>query len=496
MQRVASAAAVIGLSGYTWLRFRDATLTFFFLDDFWVMRDAANTRIRSVWDVGQFFRFAHPGFSLYRPLSTTVYAYVLHALFGYDSSGYHAFQVLIFALNVALAFAITRRLTQSTRAALAVGLVYMLAPGQAVAAYWLSAFTVTGTVSWLLLMMWSYVALSSGWRVFACTLFQIAGLLASEHAVAGPLLLGVLAALRREPLRRGAGALAPAAIIVTAYLCAKVWYFTHVRTFFASAYALSFDPHQLVQNLGRYFAACFNVLTSWQFGATAQFLIGIALLVILLLTVWRALAGSEGARLIAAGVAIFAVSLGPVVALRAHFYDHYVNLAAFGAAVAMLGACRLLTRHWQSLVLVVAAGLLVFDLTTRERVWRQDDVFRLVVNGSRSSAVMVEAVIEAGRQEGVTEVLVPANPVTGSIFANGQIQTYFPSMPRVGRYNVAKPLALSKGQVVAGRDRSLDPSPFGVDHPAPGWDRRFDWLRRLGGGSDADLMRRVGERKK
>src|SRR5215467_918892 len=99
-RRIAAILAMAALAVIALVRFREAVLTFYFLDDFWVMRDAAHVRLESVADVAQFFETGHAGFALYRPLTTVVYAYLLHALFGYDASGHHAFQLLVFALNV------------------------------------------------------------------------------------------------------------------------------------------------------------------------------------------------------------------------------------------------------------------------------------------------------------------------------------------------------------------------------------------------------------
>src|SRR5262245_7229976 len=124
-------AAVVALLTYCAIRYRGALLCFFFLDDFWVMHDAAEVRLNSPLDVVEFFRFGHSGFTLYRPLTTVAYSYLLQTLFAYDASGHHAFQLLVFLAIVALAMAIIWTLTQSRRATLAAGLLFATAPPQA-----------------------------------------------------------------------------------------------------------------------------------------------------------------------------------------------------------------------------------------------------------------------------------------------------------------------------------------------------------------------------
>ena len=120
-QQLITFAAVIALAAFTLIRFREAVLGFYFLDDFWVLRDASLTQINSIGDLQQFFWFGHGGFRLYRPLTTNAYSYFLQALFGFDSSAHHAFQLLVFLCSVLLVVAIVRRLTRSTIAGLSAG---------------------------------------------------------------------------------------------------------------------------------------------------------------------------------------------------------------------------------------------------------------------------------------------------------------------------------------------------------------------------------------
>jgi len=478
LRSTATVVAVIALAAYSVARFRGAILTFFWLDDFWIMRDAARIQLDSAWDIGQFLRFSHVGFLMYRPLSTTAYAYLLHTLFAYDASAYHFFQLCVFALNVILVFAVARHLTQSAAAGFAAGLLYLLAPGQAVNAYWLSAFSVTGTAVWMLLMMWTWLAVErSPWRALLCALLQTMGLLASEHAVVGPALLVILSLARREPWRRIAAGVAPATLPVFLYMLAKVWYFASVRRP-PAAYEVSLDIVSLLGQLGQYFSACFNILTLWPPGEPRYPALGGALALLLLISAWQAFRGLQAWRLLAAGIALFGTSLGPVLILKNHYYSFYICLGALGAALMVVGLCQVLSAHWRVLAVAAATALLVVDLATGERAWRQDKIVRLVVNGSNLAAGWVNATQQAVRA-GNRAVFVEADTATGNIFTIGQIHTYFPAMPeRLVRFNPAKPPRPWPGRAVL-RGQQIDVAPSSPSHPAPGWDPRWDWLREL-----------------
>lgn len=471
---------VAALAAYAVFRFRHAMLTFYVLDDFWVMRDAARISLQSLADVQQFFWFSHPGFLLYRPLTTTAYSYLLQTLFGFDSAGQHAFQLLVFALNVVLVTDIIRRLTGSSLAGLAGGLMYLLAPGQAVNAYWLSAFTVSGTAVWIFLMVWCWLTLGGWARVLACTVLQLCGLLASEHAVTAPALCLLASAVRREAWRPTIAALAAPMLLAGTYAGAKLVYLRGVRP--AGPYVVTFSPAAMLEYLGQYVGASFNVVALARPGDSAALAIGIAVLAGLCMAGWAAARGSTGARWVAGGLAIFAVSLLPVLVLRAHFYQHYICVAALGAALAVVGLARLLTSSWRGAALAAAVALLAIDLGTLERAWRADGIFRLVVNGSLGAAAWVRAVqAVSAAQPGAVELRVPANALTNSLFGAGPEEQFLPGMPpRIVRYRADRVPTPAPGVVLL---RAARPLSWG--DPLPLTDPRWNWLRRFAAWPDA-----------
>jgi hypothetical protein len=319
--------------------------------------------------------------------------------------------------------------------------------------------------------------------VLVCTLVQVCGLLASEHAIAAPVLCAIVAWVRREPWRGAAVALAPATGLVAAYAISKLVYVRMMPR--ASLYAMSFDSSAMLQQLGQYVGACFNVLAVQHVTAYTSIAIGVTVILLLVLTMGAALRGSDAARPIAAGLAMFGVSLVPVLILKSHYYDHYICTAALGAVIAVAGCSQSLTRHWRWAFLAFSLALLVFDLQTEEKAWRANGVFRLVVRGSMGSAGWIDAIqhATAARTEPV-EVLVPINNITNSIFAFGEAQTFLPGMPaRVTRYRPGREVSPAPWQIAVETGSSIQ-----LGEPVPYWNPRWEWLRRLAGvGSDTRL---------
>jgi hypothetical protein len=470
--RLAQLAAIAVLCAIVFVWYRDCMLNFFFLDDFWVMRDAANLQ---PWDVLGAFRVGQADFMLYRPLTTVAYAYVLHLLFGYDSSGYHALQLLIFTLNAVLAFAIARRLTGSRLGALAAAVIYALAPGQAVGVYWLAAFTVTGTVFVILLTIWCWLSLEPPRRIWICTLLQIVGVLASEHAATLPVLLLIVTVLSepRQRWRRFALDLVPILCVVAIYTAAKLAYYLRPDPF-DRGYHIGVASDAWLQELGRYATACFNLATLQHPSMDTCRMIGGLLVLLLSVGLIQSLRGARAWRLLALGLAMFVVGLAPVLPLHNHYYAHYVGLPAFGMGLSLVALCQLTTRYWSTAAALIAAAVLIFDVATDGRAWRDNDIFRLMVNGSEFAADWVETAQKVAYADGPTPpVFVPKDAVSTSVFAIGKTYTYFPGLPElvVVSKPARVPLAASDGIMIEKiatlpRLRQL-----------PGWTPRLGFLR-------------------
>lgn len=481
-REVQTLAVVVLITAYYAVRFHDCVLGFFTLDDLWIMDDAARIQLRGVLDLGQFLRPNHNGFLLYRPLTQVGYFYTLHQLFDYDSSPYHAIQLGVHIANALLVFGIARRLTQSTLASLAAALIYAAAPGHVVAVYWLAAFTMTGTALIVLLMIYVWLSTNIPWRAVGCSVLQGLGLLASEHAVVAPALLGIVAVLgmRREPARRVMRDVAVPLVLVGSYLTGKAYYFTAVRRFApGEAYALHFDAVGWLLRVGRYAAASLGAVPFSSAGELVLTAGGATVVVITLLASWRALRGDDRWRLLALGSAVFLVALLPVLPLRGHYYDYFIGIAAAGVALATVGACQLVTRWWRGLAAALAGAMVLVHAAASDPRAHPNADLALLTATAEWSARWIDHVARVGASSsGASTVLVPREPLTEYVFVRaGALRFFAARPPRVILYDRALPPRAASGTVIL-QDA---PDPIAPGQPLPGWRQRWNWLRRWDG---------------
>lgn len=479
-ERLAVWLAILTLVAYFVVRFRDCLLTFLFLDDFWCARAAAQVQLHSWSGLSALFRPGPTGLLLFRPLTQVGYFYVLRQLFGYDVSGYHAFHLLMHVVNAVLVLEIARALSGSTLSALAVAIIYAAAPGHGAAIYWVAAFTMTGSALIVFSMLYVWLQVHGVWRAVICFVLQALGLLASEHACVTPLLLGILALYSqpREPWRKVLRDLAPATLLVFAYLLVKAYYFYSGRLIVLEAYTPTFDAAGWVIRLGRYAVACFSGLTLLDLSQSRLFVVGMLTTLLALVAGWCTLRGSPRWRLLAIGSAVFLASLFPVLPLSHHVLDYFVGVAAIGAALSVLGICQLASRHWRWLVSAVALCFLVLDVGTSGSALRSNEFYRTVLGGSRASARWLERVRNASEGNNVTEVFVPRDDLTESLFLDfvSAPRLFYSRAPAVTLYEPDQIPSPAPGRVIT---KGAGP----LREPLPGWDTRWDWLRRLAAGS-------------
>jgi 4-amino-4-deoxy-L-arabinose transferase-like glycosyltransferase len=486
LRQAAAAAALLALAAYCIARYRDALLAFFFLDDFWLLRDAAAFHAAAFprdapLDLVRLLHPTHAGFGLYRPVTQSVYFAALWPHFGCDATPYHAVQLLAFTANALLVFGIARRLTGSMAAALAAGLIYATTPGHITAVFWLAAFTMTGTALVVLAMLWCWLRIETPWwRAVVCTVLQAIGLLASEHAVTGPGLLALMAwgAPRGEPWRRRLRLLLPSIGMVVAYVAIKLWYLTTTDNAVARPYVPTLNLGFWLMDAGEYLLGAINVvmLQRPERGSTA-FTVGILLVALLAVAAWRSRHGRRGWQVLAIGIGVFLVALLPVLPLPWHFYDYFVGIAALGVALAILGVCQLLGgRFWSGAALALAAGLVLFDVISGQAAPRSDRTYRLAVGGAASAVRWITAV-QATHAPRVRQVTVPANDTTQSVFGLGKAETVFPSMPRLVSLHppYTRPPKRSLGPVVVHGPAAV----WVLSRDLPCWTDRWDWLRDL-----------------
>lgn len=464
------------LAAYVLVRYGDSVLSFLFLDDFWILRDA--TRVHwSLEGVAQLFRFNHMGFELYRPLTQTVYFFLLHAAFGTDTSGYHLVQLAFFALNAVLALAIATRLTESRLAGFAIALLYAAAPGHAVAVFWVAAFTMIGTTVAVFLMILSWQTSAWPTRMVTVTLLQIVALLCSEHAVAAPVLLVCIAAFspRRERWWTVLRDVSGAVLAVVAYVGLKLAYFSLVQ-WPGGSYQMSAAPLNVLANIGSSASATLNVLTLLRPSRLAVVFLGGALLVVAGVATVLALRGRKRWRLLACGLDFFLIACLPVAPLTNHFYEYLVGIAALGMATAVVGALSLLAP-WRSvppLALGVALLVVGVDAATKDAAI-QNSTFELYVEASRTGEIIL---MNLGRVRDTygpwIRVIVPRDPGTALLVETGEVGRVFFSPPM--NVKVSPPAVPQPDRPYA----YLNPPdvPLFTNELPFWWNPRFDWIRQ------------------
>jgi hypothetical protein len=320
------------------------------------------------------------------------------------------------------------------------------------------------------------------WRAWLCSALLILGLLASEHAVTLPLLIAIvgIATAPRARWRQHAIELVPLVVIVAAYGLAKLVYFVAVRPI-SFGYAVGLDVRVWLEHLGRYAIAAFNVATLLRPNDVSCRILGAGLVAMLLISALVARRRGGPWVLIGAGLAFFVVSLAPVFPIASHYKDHYVGLPLLGLGLAIVATCQLMTSRWRELTAGIAGALLVLDLATGHRAWKQKTDLHLVVDDGRRSADWVETLQMIAQRDGSERpVFVPQDPTTLMLFGMGRVQEYFPSLPaRVALFVPGKLGNAAQGATVVETTADLP-----ARRALPGWDTRWAFLRRLASSAD------------
>ena len=417
------------------------------------------------------------GFMLYRPLTQGAYFHALRKLFGLDAAGYHVAQLLAYAANSVLSFAIAWKLTSSWTQAAAVAVLYAAAPGHAVAVYWMAAFTMSGTAFVVFTTVLWWLSTAGRLRAIGCGILQGIALLCSEHAVVVPLILGIIAAFgpRRDSRAAVARDAAPAALVVLAYVAAKAWYFATVAAP-SGGYALHVDALEWLANVARYAAASLNVLTLAHLTREQSITVGVLIVLGALAAGALTVYGRTRWRLAAVGLAIFVASLLPVLPLTQHYYDYFVGVAALGLAIALVGLCDAIYPSWgAALAAALVVAVVATDVRTCDRAARSNQVLRDVIAGQRAAADLLMSLYTTRQLVGAdAELGVARSPITDYVLDAGQAHEVFFDPPIhisvVGGTTRSHTGAGSEMMPVLRADPRLQP--FWAD-PGLNWAREF-----------------------
>lgn len=458
---------------------------FFHYDDFWVLRAADAIRVRHLADLLLFFQPVN-GFLLYRPLSTVAYFYGLRLAFGHDPVGYHATQMGFQVVNALLVYGLADRLFYGARtSAIAAAVVYVTAPGHAIAACWNALFTMTGAALFYFVGLWVWVGVDGRLRGPLALLCFGATLLSSEHGISFPLAVTAATVLvyPRSAWRHAWWAQGLMYVVAAAYVAAKLYYVRvtvpgsiadpQVVALIQHGYAPQFDLLVALRNLGSYVSFAVAPLYRLSLsGDSIRMLLG----VLAWLLPWAAvmlgvLSGRlEGRawRVTAFGLSLFGIALGPVLFLPTHVFSYYVGIAGAGLALAVVGGLTALTRGaaatpWAIMVVAVVAQRLVAGQVL------DSDEFRFFRSFTQASAAWLYTVDSATSMGNVDEVVMPIDGVTDMVFREGQAEKVL----LCGRYTVR--LVPDIGAIAS------QPRRLVVLRPLPltrGAQRPWDWLRR------------------
>jgi len=421
------------IAAFHLLSYSDALGAFFYLDDYWELTKTHSISIESVGDIVKLFE-PFPSFLLYRPISTLVFYHLLRVAFGYDPFAYHATLMAFHVFNGLLVFIIGRHLFRSHIGAFLTASIYAMAPGHAIAVYWMALFTMTGTAFFYFSALAAWFCVRGSWRWPSTFLLFLVAVLSSEHAISLPLILTLSSLLlEQEPdWRRIVRTQAPFYAIAVAYAAVKLYY---IRYFMpiqpGPAYQLAFDPANILQQLGRYVGFGFNLAYNPERSDETALALGTLVLIAaitgFLATMINRRVGRDF-KLAVWGLVLFILALGPVICLPNHQQSYYIGIAGLGLAVTVVALTRLCVSgpHPYLVTSIVTATLLITHVSSTNALVHRTEQFRLFAGGSESAAGWLYTIWQYAEAGKGTEFFVPADPVTHQVFgkSDGRNQAY------------------------------------------------------------------------
>ena len=334
------------------------------------------------------FRGAHGNY--YRPLQFLIYM-AIHAGAGFQAPVFHLLFVLMHAVNTALVYALTQRITARPRAALAAALLFALHPIHTEVVDWIASLPDLLLTTIAIAGVWWFVRQDGrprGRQIAGhCALYLAALGLKETGVMLLPLYLGcewMLLGRRPAELRKNAGLYAAMSTTLAVYLAAR-WNalggLAPGQESFHHLTAVEFGLSAVViagQYLGRLFLPgdlnFFHIFHATA-GIGAAFCIALAALAALAVAAWRR--GTPAAARF--GIVWMALTLAPALNLTGVgqnvFAERYLYLPS-------VGFCWIVGMAWawcadRRLQASAAAGLVIlcacaWQTMTRNRDWRDD----------------------------------------------------------------------------------------------------------------------------
>lgn len=293
----------------------------------------------------------YPDIFFYRPLTTQVYFFLNHTLFGLNPIPYHLEALILHIINSFLFFIIIRKIWGSKQIAFYSALFYTVSAAHFLSLYYISAFQEIGRTFFIflsLILFFNYQE-SRKKMIYICSLIVfIAALLSKETSLITPLLIFPLEVIRKKDqrlvviIKNTLKLVIPFLVIAFIYILIRLSGFQSI--FNEGAYNTTFSVFEILQNLKWYIIWSFglpeilstypSLSLSWliQFGKDLPFanivLILTSLLVSLGCNLFFKLKFNK--RIVISSLIIFLISLTPVLILQGHRYPQYLDLAFLG----------------------------------------------------------------------------------------------------------------------------------------------------------------------
>jgi hypothetical protein len=311
--------------------------------------------------------------SWWRVLSGAPRWKLFYALFGVDPLPYHAVNLLFHLVNVALVYAVARRLFSGRQAAWTAATLFGASAIAFTPLHWATGFGEFLAAAFALLSLWLYLiargASADGtaegrerpaWLWVSAAALLAAGL-SKEITLLLPLVL-VVADRRLGGLARRGRSLVPAMAAGLIFAAGYAVTFLWTRHLGGEAYALDPSPEFVAHNLMTYLRWTValwdpvrDAFAQRSFGALPVGLAVAAGALLVLASQWRARRHPEEV-----GAAWFLALLAPAVPLAHHTYLYYLYAPWAGACWLAAGAASRFARRVPALLPVTLAATLAF----------------------------------------------------------------------------------------------------------------------------------------
>jgi hypothetical protein len=311
--------------------------------------------------------------SFWRVLSGTPRWRLFHALFGLNPLPYHLANLLLHLGNVALVYAVARRLAMPRGAAWAAAVLFGASGIAFTPLHWATGFMEIFAATWALAALLLFLAARGAGAarsaeererpglLWVSALAVLAAGLSKEATILLPLVL-VAADRRLGACVPRARSLIPAAVTAVLFVAVYAATFRSAEHLGGAAYALSVSPAFIARNLATYLrwtAAIWNPVRDAVAGADPRALpLGLAVAaaaVLVLVSQWRASRHPEEL-----GAIWFLALLAPVLPLAHHTYLYYLYVPWAGACWLAAAAGTRLARRLPALLPLLLGAVLAF----------------------------------------------------------------------------------------------------------------------------------------